>query len=355
MPTDPFASPPPRPVVPTVPLAPTPPAVALHTPPSIAPNAAVSHPAFPAAIPVAPTPGISPGLVVLQWLVYAFWGWCILATSVLIAVVLANLISGIQTGQMALYGLAAVLVLLPISLVCDVLFSKKEPVKKQGASSTVMVVHTVIFALFGIGALISVVFSLVNLLTSSSDKSGVMVTMYSAFIIATLYGAIFLRTIVPSNIKLVRKVCLIYIGAVIGVISVLAIAGPVVSERATRNDRLVEENIASVVTEISNYSFKNSMLPEKLSDLSLSGNTKVLLDKNLLDYTANARPDAVKTIGDSTKNYSQIYYYQLCANFARPTSKNTPVQVANNEYSDYIASSEHTAGQNCYKLKTRSY
>lgn len=333
--------------------------------PAVYPSAGANTPQTynqPSTLP--PVAVNSPGLIVLQWLTYAFWGWTILAMSALTISVLANFITGAETGGFTPYGIAAVLVLLPISIVCDVFYSKQEPQKKAGAASIVMVIHAVIFALFGIGAVIAIVFSLVSMLTSSSDSSGTSVSLFSAMIITVLYAAVFLRTINPQRLPMVRRFFIIFMTAVVGIIAILGIVGPVAHERATRNDRLISGNLSTLKSQIDDYARDKDRLPDSLRDLDLNGDTKVLVDKNLVKYTPNTQSSST-TSPSNTRNSiakSTTYYYQLCVTYTKATKKDRygSSYSSNKEdssgYSTYLNTyNSHPAGEECYKLKTNSY
>lgn len=300
----------------------------------------------------------SPGVIVLQWLTYAFWGWTILAMSILTITVLANFITGTETGGFTPYGIAAVLVLLPISIVCDVFYSKQEPAKKAGAASIVMVIHAVIFALFGIGSVIAIVFSLVSIFTSGSDSSSMQVSLYSAMIIAVLYGAVFLRTINPPRLSVFKKFFIIFMTIVVGIIAILGIVGPAANERATRNDRLITGNINLLKTEIDDYTREKKKLPADLADLSLDGDVKNMVDKGLVRYTANTLPSTGTTRRSTTT--STTHYYQLCVTYTKASKDRyrSSSGYANDSdgYTTYISSyGAHDAGEECYKIKTNNY
>ena len=323
----------------------------------ISPSLSVNH-------PVSSNP---PGVIVLQWLTYAFWGWTILAMSILTITVLANFIKGSDTGGFTPYGIAAILVLLPISIVCDVFYSKKEPEKKTGAASIVMVIHAVLFALFCVGAIIAIVFSLVSMFTSSSDTSNVKVALYSAIIISILYGATLLRTINPSRIRSFRRIFIMFMTIVVGIIAVLGIIGPVAHERTTRNDRLISENLNSLKSNIDSYAKGKNRLPDKLSDLELAGDTKVLVEKNLVKYTPNTLTSAkiytnTSASGLRLDNNTITYYYQLCVTYTKASkddgyySTTSLYKAGDDGYVEYIDSyQKHSAGEKCYKVKTNDY
>jgi len=307
----------------------------------------------------------SPGLIVLQWLTYAFWGWTVLTMCTLTVSVLANFITGAETGGFTPYAIAAVLVLLPISIACDVFYSKQEPQKKAGAASIVMVIHAVLFAIFCIGAVIAIVFSLVSMLTSSSDPSGKQVFLYSAMIITVLYAAVFLRTINPHRLTMIRRFFIIFMTVVVGIIAVLGVVGPVAHERATRNDKLITSNLNSLKSQIDSYADKSNKLPDSLNDLELTGDTKALVEKDLVEYTPNTQQPATSytrpytSSKTKTETYSRTtYYYQLCVNYAKKFKTRYGNSYARSDSDDgdgYLSylnvSSNHDAGEKCYKVK----
>ena len=59
------------------------------------------------------------GNIILQWLTYAFWGWALLGINWLIFIVVFSLLAHQDQTEVIPYAIAAVLVLLPISVVCD--------------------------------------------------------------------------------------------------------------------------------------------------------------------------------------------------------------------------------------------
>jgi hypothetical protein len=74
--------------------------------------------------------------------------------SALTASVFAYFIAHSSDGKFMPFAIAAVLVLLPISIACDYFYSKQEPVKKTGAASIVMILHAVLFALLVLALLL---------------------------------------------------------------------------------------------------------------------------------------------------------------------------------------------------------
>jgi len=160
--------------------------------------------------------------LIIQWLTYAFWGWTVLTLSALTTSVFQRLVAGQAIGNFNYYVIAALFVLLPISFICDTVYSKNEPDKKVGPSSLVMVIHAIIFALFTIGALLFAAWSVVSLATNSSDRSSAVAELISALIISVLYAATFMRTLNPSHIRWIPKV---YRLTMLGVIILFVIVG----------------------------------------------------------------------------------------------------------------------------------
>jgi hypothetical protein len=329
-------------------------------------------------LPPAPTPTAAPvaapahvkepvnaGLIILQWLTYAFWGWTVLALSVLTGTVIANFVAGADTGSFTPYGIAAVLVLLPISYACDYVFSKKEPQKKVGAEILVMVIHAVIFALFGIGSLIVAVVAVVQLLTSSGDSSGVQATLYTALIVTGFYGITFLRTLNPGIAPWIRRFYGITMVISVGIIAILGIVGPVAQERTTRDDRLISAELSGVSTAINDYVGSNGKLPSDLGALSLSGDTKQVIDRKLVTYkpeTTNYSTQSTQITKPSTSialRANPAYRYQLCVTYKKASPGYGKYSRGNNfsddGYSTYLSSYDHPGGEYCYKLKTSDY
>lgn len=333
--------------------------------------ASAPNSATPASVPSGHP--VNAGLVVLQWLTYAFWGWTLLGLSFLVSMVFLNLIGGHDVGGFAPYGIAATLVLLPISFICDIFYAKREPEHKAGAETLVMVVHAVLFALFGIGALIAAVFATVQLMTSSLSAKDTMTMLFTSLIIAVYYGLTFLRTLNPIKlrkaIRWYRYVMLISVG----VFAVLGIIGPVAKERTLRNDRLIESSLPAISQRISTYAKDKGNLPENLRDLNLDDESKKLLDTNLVTYKKEGLVQKEMALPGSSSNSNgsyddmsyptsdtKIYRYQLCVTFTSESTDygryGTSYNATDSDgYADYLSVYEHPAGNVCYKLKTNEY
>jgi len=303
----------------------------------------------------------SPGVIVLQWLTYAFWGWTILSLASLITSVISLYIDKlggtVSTGQSSSnftpYAIAAVLVLFPISLICDYFYSKSEPQKKTGAAMLVMVVHAVIFALFGIASVIVAVFSVVQLLTNSSStqSTGTSVALYSSIIIAIVYAITFLRTLNPHAIPFAKRLFIVVISIIIGIFVILGITGPVSEARSSRGDVLLTNSLMDVSNQIAAYTEAHNDLPASLGILNLSKDAAQVVSKKLIEYKPNTQ--AVKTTDNATTRY-----YQLCVTYDKASSSSSYYSTSydSNSYSqDTINTISHNAGPMCYKISHASY
>ncbi|HEX8226657.1 MAG TPA: hypothetical protein VF572_02200 [Candidatus Saccharimonadales bacterium] len=326
---------------------------------------------------------VNAGLIVLQWLTYAFWGWTVLSLSVLTTMVISHFIADGDTGGFMPYGIAAILVLLPLSYVCDRFYSRQEPAKKVGAEVWVMVVHAVVFALLGIGALITSVISAVLLVTGTTSSDAAKVALFSGLIIFVYYLLTFLRTLNPIRFRpYVWKYPMIMLVSV-GVIALVGIAGPLARERSTRDDRLISSEINTVTDAISNYTTRNNALPSSLEALDLKDDARKLVDGGLLEYTPGSevtpsdlplydveQGPATSHPGASIKqpdfaDRSQIesgttYRYQLCATFAKESKDYSKYSSGGDApddegYLTYVSAYDHPAGRHCYKIKTNTY
>jgi len=292
-----------------------------------------------------------PGIIILQWLTYAFWGWAILSLVWLIFIVLANAMTSQDTSGMVPYAIAASLVLLPIAVVCDIFYLRHEPVKKHGASMVVMVIHAVIFALFGIGILITGVLSLVQLLIGTSEEQPTILTwVITALISTVVYLLTFLRTLNPFvRLRLARWYWVVMVVLVGGFI-VAGFVGPVMQARLVQDDRDLENNITQVSDRINAHAEKTGELPNALADLELTPEQDGLIDKGLLTYVREPAVD--KPLFAPTDDDVASLRYQLCATFKRQSSYYSGRYEADRgEYSPYISASSHPAGKTCYKVE----
>lgn len=302
----------------------------------------------------------SAGVIVLQWLTYAFWGWLILGLVWLMAVVTSNAIAGADVDSMIPYAIAASLVLLPIAFVTDLFYRRHEPVKKSGAATVIMVIHVVIFALLGIGSLIITVFTVLSMFVGTGgaleEQTAAIVTeLFATF----LYAAAFVRTLNPFK---TRKLALFYgLGmlAVSIIVLALGVFGPMVKAVTERDDRRIETNLSSVQSSISDYVDDNKKLPEALGDVTYdSPDAGSLVKDGLVRYEKVASPKAAKSgLFETDKYASTEYRYKLCVTYKGSSNSDydNSYSSSRDEYSSYLYVSGHDAGDVCYKLSADSY
>lgn len=297
----------------------------------------------------------SPGLMVLQWLTYSFWGWTVLTMSILTVTVFQFFINNQDSvGGFVPYGIAAVLVLLPISVICEIFFMKREPEKKTGISSTIMIVHAVIFALFGIASLIAVAFSIVNLIIESSNTDGMLAVLLSAAIVAFFYAILFLRTILPSKLFWMRRYIIIIMVIIVGVITAMGILGPVNETTLSKTDRLIESNLPMISNKIESYVSTNKKLPDNLNTLNLTDDAEKLVTNKLVTYKKDGQSPYPNAI--------DAYYYQLCVNYRKESTSRNSYEMDDYHLSTkisqrdtYPSTYDHVAGEVCYKLNVDDY
>lgn len=316
----------------------------------------------PVATPAAATPSTphvnTPGVVVLQWLTYAFWGWLILGLIWLVSVILLNAILKTSVSEVVPYAVAVTIILLPIAFVTDLMYRKHEPVKKTGAAMVIMVIHAVIFALLGIGALIIAAFVGLNAAINIGENINTqMVGLFTALAAAVLYVAAFARTLNPFKSKMPVMMYGISMLVVSLMLLIAAIAGPIVQSVVGRNDKLIEQNLTSVQRAVSDYIDDKKALPKSLDDVQVSTKGgKDLVSKNLVEYIPGTTKNTASRTGTST---TTTYQYELCVTYAAASSSNrysyNDSYSQNDSYTSYLYTNSHDAGRVCYKLKDTTY
>ncbi len=325
----------------------------------------------------------TPGVFVLQWLTYAFWGWTIVGVAYLVSITAGFMFEGEQAAQSiqepVAYGIAAVLVLLPVALLCDIFYSRLEAEHKKGASSVIMVIHAVLFALFGIGTLIAIAFSLVNMLLSGY-RTAPQVVLITSLVMFALYMLILVRTVRPFIARKFRLIFKVVMTVIVVTVCVWGIVGPVAATARTKDDRAVNQALTTLNTSINAYVSNKNTLPKDLNEIIdaregyYSGqdwsSIKDLVNRGLVTYTPNTKaptednlltPDVSTNPSSSSiiKNpSSKTYYYEICGTYKYDGTDNTygayPASD-NSDYLTYLPATSHTAGKNCYKLKTVHY
>jgi len=324
----------------------------------------------------------TPGVFVLQWLTYAFWGWTILGVAYLVSITASFMLQGGDFSrpieEPVAYGVAAVLVLLPVALLCDIFYSRLEAEHKKGASSVIMVIHAVLFALLGIGTLIAIAFSLVNMLLSGY-RIGPQVVLITALFMFALYMLTLVRTVRPFIAKKFRLIFKIVMAVIVIGVCVWGVVGPVAAAARTKDDRAVNQALSTLSSSIGSYVSSKNALPKDLNEVMATKegyydtqdwtSIKDVVNKGLITYTPNIKPpkdngsinpiplDSGST-GIKRPSSNKVYYYELCGTYKY--EGNDEIYRSNpsfdaTEYSTYIPSTNHTAGKNCYKLQTIDY
>lgn len=301
-------------------------------------------------------PPTNPLSYILQWVTYALWGWTLVALSVLVFIVFNSIVAGDDTGDAISYSIAAVLVLLPISYVCDRFYARVEPQQKKGVAMAIMLIHAVIFTLFSVGFVITTVFFIVAALTGDNDSSeSTLANVASSIIMAVLYLVTLLRTINPEKAPAIRRFYPLFMTLAVGVIALAGIVGPARTKAITKNDRLIETNIQSVNRAVQDYTRSKNELPNSLADVSLDENAKLLVDKNLVTYKKGNIETTAQKYSTSSYKYQTNYNYTICATFTRASTKNSNGSSYDTLSKSYISAYNHKQGEVCYDQTTQTY
>lgn len=335
------------------------------------------------------------GVLVLQWLSYAFWLWFHIATAVLVGMVINYHVSSSNAdvwGSQMAYPLAAVMIMLAIALVTDYFYTRFEPEKKTGGANVIMLLHIVPFILIAIGALVTIVFSLLTMLLNSDPLAtidGPLQVMVVAFVVAVLFGLLAARLFF-GNRRHMRKIAWAVFVATALVAMTASVVGPVMTTMRTKNDRLIERTLPSLAIDIRNYAREHDALPKTLSDVTHDDGedkkaVQKLIDERLVEYKPNtepARDGNVLSPGD-TNDDSVLepmivrpgtsghvnptrFYYQLCTTYMQErkdkytysepepydgTSAGVSISEADAMYRNNVPRvTSHPAGKVCYNL-----
>ena len=298
----------------------------------------------------------TPGVIVLQWLSYAFWGWLIVALIWLTSIVLANVIIGNSSDNLTSgsipYAIAAAIVLLPIAFFTDFFYRKHEPAKKAGIAMVILVIHSVIFALLTIISLILTVFFGLNaLIETDGTASTQMITILTTAISTLLYAAVFMRVLNPFKFKKSQLIFGIAMTIVTVTLLVLAISGPLLQALSTKDDRRIEQAMPTINQSINSYIQTNERLPASLSDVTLDDDNASTLVKN---NTITFKPEESSK---SLFNNKKIEYrYQLCTTYsAEDATNNKNYGRTLSGYSSYVDTAGHPKGDVCYKSSETVY
>ncbi|PID99253.1 hypothetical protein CSA80_00590 [Candidatus Saccharibacteria bacterium] len=339
------------------------------------------------------------GILVLQWLTYAFWGWFGFAIGWLATVVASYFISPNSTSDWSgvlAYPLAAVLILFVIAFTTDLLYSRHEPTKKSGAANVIMLLHVVPFVLIAIGGVIVVVFSLISMILNSGtrlDNDDPMTVLYAALVIAITFGVLAVRVFFGSEHPTRRQYARSALGLIALVGIIVSLVGPVALAINTKDDRLIERVVVQLSDNVRSYAQDNDKLPVTLKDAGYDGSkvsekvVREVVDKQSVTYKPNMQPsdqlasslklvtinnnDGANNLKDALSEINKrnatgrnkYFYYQLCTTYKKErkgSDSNTKNGVAKparggvgtkSDYSSSVSAGDpHPAGDVCYNL-----
>lgn len=344
----------------------------------------------PAPVAEVHAPHNTGGTLVLQWLSYAFWGWFGFSTAVLSGITIGYFLDGkandVIGGTLA-YPLAAVIVMLLISLVTDFFYARHEPAVKTGAANVIMLIHVVLYLLVTVGAFITIMFAAISMFLAdtnaySDGHNGQKIAMLTATIVAIIFGGISFRALFGGKKGGVRKLFWLLMSVLALVAIVTSIVGPAARVTATRDDRLIEEALPTLTNDINEYVRTNDKLPASLGDVKSTGfnagskeSVQQMISKNLVTYKPSTKPVTSTTNDLSTANSIassktqvpghstspsatsiQKFYYQLCVTYKE--EKNPDYYYQHDSYNSpaYVGSTvttySHPKGEKCYDVAT---
>lgn len=331
--------------------------------------------------------------LVLQFLTYSFWGLVLFSLSTLTVSTLqyylnkTSLLSSMSgnsfsfglffsndlTTYLNQFSIGLLVVLVPITVVLDYLYRKREPVKKKGASAVFMIIFSIIFAFLSISSLISLGYVSVIMISSilnGGDVSSLQVSLYSNTIIAALYALAFLRAFAPENLFEIRQKYSIIMSIAAGVLIIANISAIAAAQDSAKKDYLIEKNIYSVNKAIVDYYKSNKNLPDSLDKINVDSNAKKIITDKLVSYKNEGKASKKSSLYSYTTTSSNYYRYQLCAKYQKESIGYNKEQTSSNSNYDYYSGSDdgyqsaeyssgyfskpHPAGEYCYKMQILS-
>lgn len=301
---------------------------------------------------------VGAGGIVLGWLTYALWGWCIVALTWLLGFGVGYYVMGPSrygTDSVVAYAVAAVVVLYVVSLIVDIYYSRVEPLEKKSVLMFVMIIHAVIFALLAIGSLIMAIFALISIMMDTSNQATGSLTLLIVMpIVALLYAALLLRTLRPAILQRATTMYRVIITVAVVLICALGIFGPVVHAQMTKRDKMIESGLPRISSEISQYTRQNNALPKSLSairsDVGSTNQARSLIDGNIVEYKPGAKKAAPTTTRRTTS--SATYEYQLCVSYDRKADEKSSYGSSYRSYNRRTPNvTDHPAGRVCYDLE----
>lgn len=291
--------------------------------------------------------------VVLQWLTYVFWFWTVIIVSTVLSGSLAHfIIDSNGDTNWIIYTLSPLIVLLPVSIICDHYYSKVEPAKKHGFSAVVMVINAVVAGLGAVGSLIVGAITVTSMLLETGSADGKVVTLVSTLVVAIMSTLFFLRIIHVPRLERLRERYPIIMMVIIFATILLAIAGPLREGMKRRTDSMIERNYYTLRNDIDAFARKERRLPETIQVVELSEESEEAWKTGRITYrriseqTIPELSSTSTTFDTSTNNLT----FELCVNWDFEKSN------------DYYSSSDesyygggHEKGKQCYKETSYIY
>ena len=283
------------------------------------------------------------GDIVWQWVSYGLWEWALIALSALLSVVFAYYFvssadNPFTDNSFITYPMAALIVLMPIAFVVNHYFEKTEPAKKEGFAAVVMVLNAVAVLLATVGGLVvTVVTALSSLANGPSADSNI--TLATAAIVTVLGAMLFIRIIQPERLAKFSK-AFPYVVVIIAFIAVGAAAGgPFRSQISSRSDRLIENNLSTLGSDIDDYYSSSNKLPASLGAIDYASESDTGSDSGQALYQQNLVTYQVINSSAGT--------YNLCVTYTHALGSGTIIND-----SSTIDTSSHPKGHVCYYQNT---
>ncbi len=312
----------------------------------------------------------SGGVMVLQWLSYAFWGWFGVAFTWLTGVVTAYFVSGNSVDVVAglAYPLASVIVMGILAAVTDLIYARREPAQKVGGANAIMLIHVVLFVLIAVAAAVTAVFACISMLLNTDPSAGTdaqVIVIWTSVSTILLFALSAVRALFGGRKPLFRRIHWIAMAVFAVVIIVLSLVGPVAGVQSTKDDRIIEEGLPSVSNAIRTYVVDNDTLPTTLSQLKKdnaidsSAAMDQLIDRGMVRYTPNVKP-ATQDDYSELYNYGyksgKTYYYRLCVTYAHVKKSSgiytsDTASVSGGGYESYLYVYSHGKGEKCYDME----
>ncbi len=291
----------------------------------------------------------SASTAVLQWLSCSFWGWTIISIGYLTWLVtgyMTNNSYSLASPETIPSAVAAVIILLVVSIICDLSYSKREDEQKSGIAMVIMLIHAVIFGLLTVGSFIGIVFGIIRLFVTTGSIIPHQILIATSIILFLLYLITLVRVVRPFASVKFRLIYRVLMSLIAVCAIAAAIIGPVAESVKTKNDRAVAAAVAPLASSIRTFTREQARLPTSLEEVNLTDKESTLgfVRKGLITY----KPDIRKATENSTSTAKYVtttktLYYQLCANYqyaVTATQSITPSRT----------SQTHSAGPSCQVL-----